>query len=374
MKPIIKEKKAKVKKKKFSWSEFMRYFRTLWKNDACVDVSIVPRKKNNYSGAKFWWVGIPLFLSSIVLAMTPLTVHASKQTGSTAFKQVTYGLDTILFDSLSNEEGNKAYVPVNGSFADITFKDHEAKFEPKSPVAPDETGYYYLGFHKGLNHTTTTKDFDLYFIHNDENSKEFRKIIDAISAKSPVLNSDGNGINKDPDSFEPRKSSYIAFSPKQVNIFIANAGGQGSGQIAGDFKHIKDGSFKDLMLANIEPEAEITKEAIFDNFKVFMDDIFENNRLAIMGAQSGVSLAVNGGVVILLGFIMFFLTRGKQNPNRYIKWYEALNMAMWASFLPGIIALCVGFAFPGMEMMLFLIAFGFRAMWMSMRNLRPQTY
>ena len=334
MKPIIKEKKAKVKKKKFSWHEFMRYFRTIWKNDACVDVSIVPRKKNNYSGAKYWWVGIPLFLASIVLAMTPLTVHASKQTGSTAFNQVTYGLDTILFDAIAGEKDNEAFIEVKGGFEDIKFENHEAKFEPETPVTPDDKGYYYLGFHKGLNETAS-KDFDLYFIHDDKDPKQFKKIIDAISAKSPILTSDGKDINEDPDSFENRKNSYIAFSSKQVNIFIANAGGQGNGQIAGDFDHIKDGSFKDLMLANITSETTNVKEAMFENFKDFADDIFENNRLAIMGAQSGVSLAVNGGVVILLGFIMFFLTRGKQNPNRYIKWYETLNMAMWRVTLNG---------------------------------------
>ena len=380
MKPIIKEKK--VKKKKFSWAGFLKYFRTLWKNDACVECSIVPRKKNNYTGAKYWWISIPVFLSAIVLAMTPLTVHASQRTGSTAFAQRTYGVDEVLYDALSDEEGNDSFIDLAGNIGDLKFEDHKASIDVtdlKYRIDDGAAGYAYIGFHKSLKSNaeqtthTLVKDFDIYFVENDEDAKKFKETIKNLTEKTSVLNSDMVSINLDPSTRIARDCSFLVFSPKQVTLHIHGINTQsGSGSIVGDFEHIANTTFKEFMTKN--SESKLTTSIIMKNFKKFADQIYENNRIAITAAQSGISLAVNGGVTILLGFIMFFLTRGKQNPNRYIKWYETLNMAMWASFLPGLIALVLGFFFSGMEMMLFLITFGFRAMWMSMRNLRPQSY
>ena len=65
------------------------------------------------------------------------------------------------------------------------------------------------------------------------------------------------------------------------------------------------------------------------------------------------------------------MTRGKNNPNRIIKWYQCFLIAFYASLCPGLLTLVFGFILSGMEIMLYVLTFGVRVMWMSVRNLRP---
>ena len=90
-----------------------------------------------------------------------------------------------------------------------------------------------------------------------------------------------------------------------------------------------------------------------------------------MWIQIGICLGVNGGLTLILGLVVFLMTRGKNNPNREIKWYQSFLIVFYASLCPAILSLAFGFLFTGMEIMLYVITFGFRVMWMSVKSLRP---
>ena len=64
---------SKKRNSKFNLASFVPYFRTLYSNDACIECGT----------KKPWYWAIIIFIVSILVAMIPLTVSASKQTGAT---------------------------------------------------------------------------------------------------------------------------------------------------------------------------------------------------------------------------------------------------------------------------------------------------
>jgi hypothetical protein len=47
-------------------------------------------------------------------------------------------------------------------------------------------------------------------------------------------------------------------------------------------------------------------------------------------------------------------------------------MSYWAAFTPAVLACGLGFAFSTYALFIFILFYGMRIMWMSMKNLRPE--
>ena len=77
-------------------------------------------------------------------------------------------------------------------------------------------------------------------------------------------------------------------------------------------------------------------------------------------------------LLIIMGLLLWLLTRGKNNVFNYLKFMDTEKMAWWASLAPGILAMIVGFIFNNFAQMAFIILIGLRTMWMAMKQLRPQ--
>ena len=71
--------------------------------------------------------------------------------------------------------------------------------------------------------------------------------------------------------------------------------------------------------------------------------------------------------------LIFLLTRGKNNPLKStIKWYHGFGISTWLSMTPALLSLVLGFFLSNFAMMIYILTFGIRCMWLSMKNLRPQ--
>ena len=76
-------------------------------------------------------------------------------------------------------------------------------------------------------------------------------------------------------------------------------------------------------------------------------------------------------LIVFMGLMIFILTRGKKNPMNYMTFWLSLKIAMWASISPAILALILGFILTNFATMFFILLYGVRVMWLSMRQLRP---
>ena len=110
---------------------------------------------------------------------------------------------------------------------------------------------------------------------------------------------------------------------------------------------------------------------VFSNFKVFMDQSYLTAKGKLITIQTCIFLGIYAGLVLFLGLLMFLLTRGKKNFNRYLKWYQCMFISFWSSVSPGILALIFSFLMPNMSLIFFIMFMGVRAMWIAMKQLSP---
>ncbi len=343
-----KVKKAKVikEKKKFPWAKIGYYLKTLISNDRVVEVG---------STVKWYWTAL-LFLVSIGLAMIPLTVHTFETRGSSYITNSSYSDSYYL--------GLQAYVN-DETAPDIVFnlpEEGENTATIDGAIESDRVFVYRRNVSDGTD-ATSRLTFTIYF--TDDNN------FDSIRENIVANDVDGN----------TRNSSFILFGSSR---FYSQAYSSGTNKqpytMSGDYAHFKNLtknnetsiSFKNYLSQPYEGFEALSQDAIFNNYSIIADTIYINNRNMMTGIYSGISLGVNGGLILLMGVILFLMTRSKNNPYKQTKWYKFIGMSIWAGFTPAILTLALGFALAGgYELMIFIFAFGFRGMWLSMRQLRP---
>ena len=311
-------------------------------------------------------------------SVLPLGVHANAQDGSTAFQTYNYGAkEAIISATLSDN----SYHAVGGNFANLTFDENNNLVDTLTGEnATDADGYKYIGYHtavinkegaEGSIDQSIVKDFDFYFVNNDL----YSTVIDLITENTYEYSST-TGINL--SNKVDRNCSFMVFTETIVYISVRPHANLGSAanpiNIKGDFLNlgnVNGKTIEDIFTSNITDSTTNSSDAIYQNFLTFTDNIYHNNKVQAMWIQIGICLGVYGGLTLILGLVVFLMTRGKNNPNREIKWYQSFLIVFYASLCPAILSLAFGFLFTGMEIMLYVITFGFRVMWMSVKSLRP---
>ena len=112
------------------------------------------------------------------------------------------------------------------------------------------------------------------------------------------------------------------------------------------------------------------QQAVFNNFLKWCDSTYIDPRTQSTWITFGIYCGVNGSIMLLMGIIIWLMTRGKNNPNNKTKIWEAYSMGFWAAGSPALLSL-LGFLMPQLGMMLFIMLYAFRIMFLSMKQLRP---
>jgi hypothetical protein len=73
----------------------------------------------------------------------------------------------------------------------------------------------------------------------------------------------------------------------------------------------------------------------------------------------------------MMTFIIFVMTRGKNNPNRDLKFKDTLKIGAWALLSPALLTIVAGGLFPEFAPTAFVLFVGLRLMWLSSKYLRP---
>ena len=348
-------KKAKVVKQKKSipFGKIFYYIKGSFKNDLSIEIG---------SKTKWYWLVI-IFFVSIFLSMTPLTVHLSQKNGQDYINGVQgdafeFGLN----DFINNSESTGDIVfdketPVNG----VT-KYNVASLKGEMQNAPAHLLYAYKRNYD--NGTSVNKKIDLEIYYVDVfGGEDFNTIYQDISKKD----SEGND----------RTSSFILFGKEGFSSWAYAIGATSSQYgIGGNFINFNDiygtvgtttqFSFKEYLKKDGVKVSEIKK-----SYGELVNIMYEQNKKTGMLVQSGIILGVDAGLILLIGLIFFLLTRSKMSPFKPKKWYTFFGIAIWIAMIPALLALIGGFLLPGYEIMIFVVTYGMRAMWMSMRQLRP---
>ena len=112
-------------------------------------------------------------------------------------------------------------------------------------------------------------------------------------------------------------------------------------------------------------------DSTWANWKTLIRKFYNQTRLKAAGMQLAIMSAINVGIVLIMGFMVWVLTRGKNNPYRMFNVWESYKIVFWAGLTPALLTCGLGFLIKTFASTLFPLLLGVRVMWLSMKSLRP---
>ena len=110
---------------------------------------------------------------------------------------------------------------------------------------------------------------------------------------------------------------------------------------------------------------------VLANFKKFLNKSYLASKAKTTMVTCLFSLAVFAGMSLIMGFLMWIMTRGKNNPNNYFSLWLCFKIQARLGLAPGLLTFIIGLFLTSYAQMIFVLTLGLRVMWMSMKDLRP---
>lgn len=314
---------------------FKLILKSLISNNACIDGG---RKKP-------WYFAAIMFFLSMVFAILPLFVQTWNTKGDDAFKTYSYGLDTAAYGFNQHLESNgiKMYVKQADNGTKFLYAENadgtpcvSITYEHKIPVKISDGNY--------------EEQVDYRFFYRSEmNEAEYNTLIG------------------------DQKFSFVFLYPNRIMIHIVNFDTKaqiGNIVCTESCKKLEVGkSINDLLCKDADPTKRLNDT--FSNWKLFIRDAYDHTRLTAVWQACAIMGGINVGITLFMGLMVWILTRGKNNPYRFLNLWVTQKTAWWAAITPSILALAFGFLIPKFANILFPMLIGIRVMWLSMRSLRP---
>ena len=296
------------------------FFQSLISNNAAIDAG---RKKP-------WYAAIILFLISVVLAVLPTTVLELKKQGDKNFNSTTYLAREALreFSEEIKDDDGMVVIKVDKKESYLVGRNSETFGDLDSKTMP-----YNYKFRYSSNENVN----DVYTALNAE------------------------------------KVSYFIFTPDTVYIHIVNPENHDTVALnlmcINAYKKVGETELKDSFVEGTDKTDSIEKT--WANWKVLIRELYNQTRLRSAAIQLGILSAVNVGIILIMGFMVWVLTRGKNNPYRIFNVWECYKIVFWAGLCPAILTSGLGFLIKSFASTIFPLLLGVRVMWLSMKSLRP---
>lgn len=367
--------KAKIvtQKKKVNFASIMKFVRTLWRNDSVVEVATTTK----------WWWSIIIFVLSLVISVLPATISQAQAQGSNfvgatnvnysdPFYNGLYAYLTdesedknIIFDKTTNTLSASSN---EGGFYDDTYTLSDGITRVYKPLFTYKRSYV-----EGTV-TTTNNYLDIYVVKGE--NVDLNQVLTNIQGSNSNY-ADGNTNNQ--ELKYSRTTPFILFTHN--TFYAANYSANGTTTLSGNYNHMAEYfniqsnsyNFKDDILKSgvtLGGNIHDVQQAVFNNFLKWCDSTYIDPRTQSTWITFGIYCGVNGSIMLLMGIIIWLMTRGKNNPNNKTKIWEAYSMGFWAAGSPALLSL-LGFLMPQLGMMLFIMLYAFRIMFLSMKQLRP---
>ena len=295
------------------------FFKSLISNNTAIDGA---RKKP-------WYAAVIIFFISLIISVIPTTCMQLSNHADKNFSSTTY---------LTNQAVEK--------FAEELQKDeyNEKMYVFKQDKRSTLVGYENLNFTTEIDHRTF---------------KFVGAVSENVDATRAYLNEE--------------KVSYFLFTGDTFFMHILDPNDASSVKI--DYQGInayKKVGRDDIRNSYQKGETnQETNEKTWENWKVLIRKLNNQTRLKSAGVQLGLVSAINAGIVLIMGFMVWILTRGKNNPYRLFTVWHGFATAFWCSLTPAILTVGLGFLIKNFASTLFPLLLGVRVMWLTMKSLRP---
>ena len=331
---------------------------------------------NDYAleGAKSnpWWVCLIIAIFAVILPVLPITISQAKTYGASFLSKYTYRFDQNIAEvTVALAKDNKEF-KVNGN-KELEYYDNGALMSPDAtadlePVATHLSEsthqyelmvYYSRRVNKDINayvQEIANTTYAICTTNKVDPSSETAKYMPSIV----VLYKGGlyTRLNKE-DSTEIGSNTYTNFNADWKNFPV-------------DYEIIKNALPKDVVAESVDLNNSEQVNEIYTNWKGYYNKSYLTQKTKNIWMMSGIFFGVYVVLVVILGTLIFLLTRGKNNMFNYMKFIDTQKIVWWASLSPAILAMILGFILNNFAQIMFIVLMGLRVMWISMKQLRPQ--
>ena len=328
-----------------------------------------------------WWIAVILFVIGTFLPIIPIMVNASKTYGASYLSANVYsyetrlaacGLDLKAKGYTYKVEENTLVERIDGVAQEMTWG------EDANGVSKDETPIAVYPLSKAENDPIA---FEIYYSDRPYNKTTksitaLKKTIEErtyVSGTAELYNKDVHG--KDATTY---KVSYLLLFKDGMfsKIYANNSTTVAATSYTGlNWKHAKFDELLDglLIVENVEQNLynEVYVNGVMNNFKKINNDSYLDQKLNTFWFNSGLYYGIYIALGFFMGFMIWVLTRGKNNPNRGLNIFTAFKISWWIDFTPGLLAMVVGFMWSQAAGLAYIVLIGIRTMWLSMRSLNP---
>lgn len=361
----VKAKPVKANKKRFPWDKVGYALSSLFNNGVCLEIA---------TKLKWYWSLIVFVLTTLV-SIIPATVTTSQTKGSailtsTYSDSLRYGISDYALNGedkvITIDLANNA---LSGTYESEVYSDYLYSGDAINLV---EKPYYSL-IRNGSH------ELDIYVVNSLETSDT--TAINKILNTNPNYGDGSDAVRESlADSKYTRTSSFILFTNSSVYIRLYN-NGTAKTSFSGNYKYLSE-AFQNLgntttlhTILNVNSTSSMNDIAksnnAITNFSSFLDKSLADAVMTQTWVTFGMYAGLNGGIMIVMGLVVFIMTRGKNNPNRTMKIWTCYSIAFWMSITPALIALAFGFFMSTLGTMLFILTYSFRIMFLSTKYLRP---
>ena len=317
------------------------------------------------------WLTIVFFVLSLFLPVLPIFISQVNVNGSTFLNKYTYGLEkTITSMAIKLKDDRKVEFDLG--------VDHLLSIkENGNPIAYNTYGSE-TPFATYENTATGQYDFMLY-VSDTMVAAEKKVVNTTISAKTYKLDTK-QATTETEGIYTP---SYMIIFPDSfyMVVYASNSTKVVTSSFTGDFKTMAatQTGLKELLTVKDKEGNEVAQslinedytDGVLKNFKKVLDKSYESSKVVNVWGTSGIYLGIFFGLSVVMGFLMWILTRGKNNPNNYFTPWLTQKIEARLALSPAIITLIAGFFLTNQAPLFFILTLGLRVMWISMKELRP---
>ena len=318
------------------------------------------------------WLTIVMFILSVLLPVIPLFVSQVNINGSTFLNTYSYGLERYVTSMAMELENNKnaKFIISEDHLLTIKEKDAEINFDnfggntPYASYANQATGQYDLLLY--LSSATTDKE---------------KSDVNNIIAKTYYTSGTTTVAPESAEDYYHPNYIILFKNGVYVCLFGNNSIKAITYSYSGDFKTIKaNNDCLATLLTVTDKEGnnvaqsltnDVYVDGVYKNFKKFLNRSYDTLKIKNTWMYTGMYFGIFVGVNILMGFIMWILTRGKNNPNNYYTPWLTMKIQARLGVAPALITLIIGFFLASYAPIIYISTIGLRVMWISMKELRP---
>lgn len=328
---MAKSKNIKKTKKGINWTKIGYYFKSLFNNEIAKEI-----------GVKYWAISILIFFISITCTIIPTACNESMRKGSSSVNNTN---NDMIVDVLYK------YATSEDDIADLQIVNHKLS-----------------RIDGGLAQTITTlengdKKIGIYYLNTE--------LQDAGTFQEQRANIIKNNTTFNGFIFFG-SDNFVCTLYKDTTLTTSLA------STSGGYKNFENvSSLKSYLSKDVDTSKTVNevKTQIITNFYTFCDTSYLDGRMSVTLVQVGMLAGINAGVTIIMALVLFIMSRGKQNPNSLLKFYQVLGISFYTTITPALLSMILGFMFAGAFQtvcMLYIMTYGFRCMWLAMKYLRPQ--